>query len=90
MSERKFLDQKLEIQIECLDCGSSEQKDFRIGDKFNLKCDLILKKSDELYFCHTSCSGCKNFIFIDLRKPFPPKTIRDLYNRFRALLKEQT
>ena len=90
MTTRKYFDQNVIIQIECLDCGSSEQRNFRIGDTFNLEGDCILKESDELYFCQTSCSGCENFMFIDLRWPFPTKTIRDFYNGFKALEKEQT
>ena len=90
MTAIKNFDQNLIIQIECLDCGSSEQRNFRVGDTFNLEGDCILKESDELYFCQTSCSGCENFIFIDLRRLFPSKVIRDFYNGFKALKKEQT
>ena len=88
MTARKFFNQNLIIRSECLNCGSSEQMNFRVGDTFNLEGDCILKKSDELCFCQTSCSDCENFIFIDLRRLFQPKTIRDFYNGFKALKKE--
>ena len=49
MTARKFFDQNLIIQIECLDCGSNEQSNFRVGDKFNIESDCTLKESDELF-----------------------------------------
>ena len=51
----EFLDLKLTVQIECLDCDSSENRQFRIGDTFDLEGDYILKYSEELHLCHTAC-----------------------------------
>ena len=53
-----------------------------MGGTFDLEGDYLLKKSDELNFCQT-------FIFIDLRMLYPPKSIGDFYNVFKALEKEQ-
>lgn len=53
-----------------------------MGGTFDLEGDYLLKKSDELNFCQT-------FIFIDLRMFYPPKSIGDFYNVFKALEKEQ-
>ena len=36
MTARKFFYQNLIMQIECLDCALSEQKNFRVGDTFIL------------------------------------------------------
>lgn len=53
-----------------------------MGGTFDLEGDYLLKKSDELNFCQT-------FIFIDLKMFYPPKSIGDFYNVFKALEKEQ-
>lgn len=64
--QKKLFDQNLIIQAECLDFSSSGQKNIWNGDTFNFEGDCILKESEELYFCQTSSSSCKNFIFIDI------------------------
>ena len=49
MTARKFFDQNLIIQIECFDCGSNEQRNFRVGGTFNIESDCTLKESDEFF-----------------------------------------
>lgn len=82
MSAKLFNYFNLLVEIKCLDCGNSSEKTFRLGDTF--------EGPDEPYFCHTSCPGCENFIFINLKKFFPPERIRQIYDGIKTVKKEQT
>ena len=58
------------------------------GDLFNREGDLILFDVDLINFSHQTCSGCKNFIFIDFKKVYPAGVIRRIYDGFCAIEKE--
>ena len=60
---------------------------FLEGDLFNREGDLILKDVDLINFSHQICSGCKNFIFIDFKKNYPPDVIKIIYNGLTQLKK---
>ena len=53
---------------------------FLEGDVFNMEGNLILMDVDLINFSDQICSGCKNVIFIDFRKIYPPAIIRRIYN----------
>ena len=58
------------------------------GDLFNREDGLILKDVNLINFSHQICSGCKNFIFIDFKKNYPPDIIIIIYNGLYTIEKE--
>ena len=75
----------LKIQIECLDCNTRELIFLKIGDFFNLDSDYIAKVIEEGLFCNRLCSGCKNVIFVDVKKLFKLDFIRKIYDGIKNI-----
>ena len=75
-----FKNFKLKIQIECLECDMKKLISLKVGDFFNLEDNYIATDIKEGFFCHRLCSGCKNFIFVDIKKLFEPDFIRKIYD----------
>ena len=61
---------------------------FFLGDLFNREGDLILSDVDLINVSHQTCSGWKNFFFIDFKKIYPLAIIRTIYDGLCAIEKE--
>ena len=68
----------LKIQIECLGCNTRELIFLKIGD-------YIAKVIEEGLFCNRLCSGCKNVIFVDVKKLFKLDFIRKIYDGIKNI-----
>ena len=89
MTATEFLDLNLTVEVKCLDCGESEEKKYGIGDMFNLEGDYILKYSEETYLCELHCKKCSRYIFIDLKRLYLPQAIRNFYDGFKNIKREE-
>ena len=88
MSIKKFNEFWLILHLISLDCQREENSRFSLEDLFNAKGDLILSAADQINFSHTTCQGCKIFIFIDFKKLFSSDQFKRIYNGILSVKKE--
>ena len=79
-----FKNFQLQDQLKYLDCGTSELVSYRLPDNFDLGGGNIVSEVEELFFNQQLCSGCKNYIFVDLKKLFKPEVIRETYDELKS------
>lgn len=58
---------------------------FKNWDFLNLDSDYIAKVIEEGLFCNRLCSGCKNVIFVDVKKLFKLDFIRKIYDGIKNI-----
>ena len=67
---------RLEIKIIYLDCKSKSILNFCAGEYFNLEGDFV----DDDCKLWRNCQGCNLHIFVDLKKLYEEKIIREIYD----------
>ena len=55
---------------------------------FSIEDDFIINELDEIHFCHRLYNGCKIFIFVDHKKLFLSKNVRDIYDGIKTIQKQ--
>ena len=90
MSEEKFNNFRLLFCLICTDCEHEEDLHLLLGDLLNIEGNLILSDVAFINLSYRTCSGCKNFIYLDFRKLVSVEQIRKLYDEICLVEKEQT
>ena len=90
MSEEKFNNFRLLFCLICTDCEHEEDLHLLLGDLLNIEGNLILSDVAFINLSHRTCSGCKNFIYLDFRKLVSVEQIRKPYDEICLVEKEQT
>ena len=78
------------IDLICVDCYHEQNFHFLRGEIFNMEVDIILILSDvePINFSHQTCTVCKNFIFIEFKKTYPPDIIQRIYDGLHLIKRE--
>ena len=85
----KFKEFKLIFDIICFDCWHKVITNFLVGDLFNIEGDLTLSDVEYINFGNRIYENCEAYIFIDFKKIFPPRRIRELYHGLCVIKKEE-
>ena len=85
----KFKKFKLIFDIICFDCRHKVTINFLAGDLFKIEGDLILSDAEYINFRNRNCQNCQACIFIDFKKIFLPRRIRELYHGLCIIEKEE-
>ena len=76
----KFKEFELIFDIISFDCWHRMTTNFLSGGLFNIEGNLILSSAEYINFGNRNFQNCQAYFFIDSRKIFPPRRIRELYH----------
>ena len=62
---------------------------FLAGDLSNIKGDLIISDAEYINFSNRNFQNCHAYIFIDFKKIFLPRGIRELYHGLCIIEEEE-